>query len=159
MGEIPLWAFPCLQFFTGGNAMFINSGFCLSGTGYLYDILHKNEDVYARINVINPFNSASHHSDEVWIDCVVNDDHLLHLILGLKNHLRMQKIIVIQFDAEYSSFDYCHSGITDEDPDHIVHLKGRLQNVREYLINGNRQNDKHSVQSKDHLWLCVSNVA
>ena len=126
--------------------MSIYSIFCLDGVGYLHDVYQKDDGLYARINVIHQFNSGSQHPDDIWIDCIVNDDDLLQLMNELKLNLGMQKTIIIQFSIAFSGFDYCQAEMTGEDLNYIVFFKGKLQGVEKCFVNGVHFNEPHSTQ-------------
>jgi hypothetical protein len=146
-GERPLWAFPYgIYLVPGGSAMSVHTIFCLNGVGYLHDVYQKDGGLYARINVIHQFNSGSQHSDDVWIDCIVNDHDLLQLMNGLRLNLGMQKTIIIQFSIAFSGFDYCQAGTTEEGPNYIVFFKGRLQRVEKCFVNGVGLNEQRPTQ-------------
>ena len=114
----------------------INALFNFNGIGYLHDVIRKDDNVYAKINVIHRFNAGAQHSDDIWIHCLVKGDDLLRLMVELKNNLCKQKAVILHFDIQYLGFDYCQNGITEEDPNNIVPLKGRLQRVEKCYING-----------------------
>lgn len=126
--------------------MFTNAIFNLSGIGYLHDVIRKDDGVYAKINVIHRFNAGAQHSDDIWIDCIVKDDGLLRVIGDLEYSLRKQKTVILQYDIQYLGFDYCQNGMSEDDPKYIVFLKGKLQRVESYFINGESFNETQTTQ-------------
>lgn len=110
--------------------------FTLSGTGYLNNVIHSNGNTIARINVINRFGSSNHASDDIWIDCQVKLNNLLPYITELESNLKFGKTVILRFNVKYSSFDFCHSGISKDDPNNILQLQGNLLSIDECFIDG-----------------------
>lgn len=123
--------------------MSINPIFSLSGVGYLHEVFRKNDEVFAKINVIHHFTDGAKHSDDVWILCNIKGDDLLQRMVVLENNLRKQKAIILHFSIQYLGFDFCQNGITEEDPNHIVFLAGKLQRIEKCYINGVFLDDQH----------------
>jgi hypothetical protein len=137
------------------NVMFENLNFNLKGTGYLCDIIHQDNSYAAKINVIHRFNSGVKHSDDIWINCIVDDERLLHVISALKRSLDTRKTIIMEFEMQYISFDQSHLGITEEDPNKIIFLKGRLIDIGKYTIDG--VNPAYNVSHIHNRFLEIAN--
>lgn len=115
--------------------MIKNVIFSLNGIGYLHDLIRKNDELYGRINVINKFNINAQRTDDVWIDVLIKED-FLPIMNELKSHLNFQRTVILHFSAEYDGFDYCQTGLSDEDPGNMVHIQGKLQCIMDYFIDG-----------------------
>ena len=85
--------------------MFSDVIFSLRGVGYLHDVIHKFDGMYAKINAINKFNSGLRRPDDIWIECAVKDSDVLKQMTEIKKNLYGHSTIIIHFEAEYSGFD------------------------------------------------------
>jgi hypothetical protein len=117
--------------------MFNNAIFCLNGIGYLHDVIHASNQVIARINVINKFNSNDEHTpQDIWIDCSTKEDRLIRLLNNLQCSLSKQKTIILGFSAAYSGISNEITG-TDTDLSHAeLSLEGILQDISKLYIDG-----------------------
>lgn len=111
--------------------------FYITGRGYLNDILKQGDLV--RICMIQHL-AVEHESEteEVWLDCKVNNLEIKRLLLKLKEMLSAGNAMIIKFLANYQEFLVCHHGQTEDDIDRIVHLKAELCNISEVHVNGMR---------------------
>ena len=112
--------------------MLKNTFLNLSGHGYLHDVRHcQRDEWYATLNVIQPCDDSQ--SDDVWLECRFNMNKL-PVFAKLDHYLSKGKSVILQFDAKYSGFQQCYSGISENDPRFIVQLHGELLHVHGYEV-------------------------
>lgn len=112
---------------------------CLSGCGYLREVICKNRKVIAQIRAITQYDSrCSPEQDEVWIECEVTDGRQQAHLFELWNSVRAGAQVIVMFKSEYDSFVDVHWGLTPEDPRCFVALKSRLWLLENSLVNGRR---------------------
>lgn len=133
VGETPFRVFPSCSFLPiGGNTMFENTSLSLNGYGHLYDIGHdKNGEVYIALHIINECKDSR--ADDLWIKCRVNMFNFPEIV-EFEHYLAIESTIIVKFDAQYLSFNQCHSNMSENDPRLIVHLHGKLLKIHEYYI-------------------------
>jgi hypothetical protein len=106
--------------------------FCMSGKGYLHELRQSDHNCFAKIHVIKP--TGSH--DDVWIECLIDDQNLKRCLFSLNGHLSMQQKPLIEFEIDFSYLDGCQAAILEKVPYHIVFLKGTLRIIRNIDLNG-----------------------
>lgn len=116
--------------------MNLNHIFCMSGCGYLHDIIQRSDKFIARIKMFTHYDSSTLSRDDVWIECEVSDKHQQALLTTLLNAVQTGNSVILTFKAEYTAFLNAQSGLAPEDPSHIVMLQGKLRTVEESFING-----------------------
>lgn len=101
------------------------SELCLSGYGYLEEVTQKDK-IVARIGW-----TPKHHQslEEIILDCEIDNLLLMSLIDPLHQALQAQHEIKLYFMAEYCGFGSYFSGLTPEDPQHMLRLQCRLKSV------------------------------
>lgn len=114
--------------------------FCLSGYGYLQDIVFSSFNggtkAIAKIKVVTHYDMSNLRKDDVYIDCEISDkDHLTRLN-RLIDSVRAGKEVLINIQAEYSSFVDAYSGLDPVDPSHIVTLQAKLRALDDCYIDG-----------------------
>lgn len=119
--------------------MLSTAKFTFSGTAYLCEANSINDELYVKINVLHSFNTGVKNSDEIWINCKVEDDNLKHLISSLKISLEMKQAIIIEFSMHYTALESLQYSSDDDEPDKYIHLKGKLLSIGNYYINGINQ--------------------
>jgi hypothetical protein len=130
--------------FLEGNTMLnidsINPVFCLSGCGYLHDLVEKDGKVIARIKMLMHYDVANGTHDDIWLDCEVEDKRHLFRLRAFASRLKKGSQVILTFKAEYSSFS-AYSGQTPEDPTDIMLFQGRLLLLENCYVNGALANE------------------
>jgi hypothetical protein len=125
-------------FLFGGNTMTTNQHLCLNGSGYLRDVIQEKGRTIARINIITHLDLRNSLQDNIWIDCFVQDKALQLHFCRLTKFLQDGHAVLIRFKAEYGKFVTAYSGLTSDDPENIVHLKGRLLALESGYLDGKK---------------------
>lgn len=112
--------------------------FCLSGYGYLHEIVVSRIDGYAcmiaRVKVVTHYDASNSKSDDVIIDCeIIEKDHVLRLN-DLDGFVRRGREVLINFKAEYASFVEMHSCLDNKDPSHIIILQAKLRELNDCFV-------------------------
>lgn len=114
--------------------------FCLSGYGYLHDVIrtniHGSAKTIARIKAVTHYDMSNLKKDDVYIDCEISDKDHLSRLNRLIESVRAGKEVLINFQAEYSSFVDAYSGLDPVDPSHIVTLQAKLLALDDCYIDG-----------------------
>lgn len=100
--------------------------FCLSGCGYLKDIITEEGRFVARIKVVH----LSPSKDEIWIDAEVEEHDKQVLLTRYLSKVRAGKNVLLSFEVEYRTLINVFSGCTSDDPDNIVTIGGELNTLR-----------------------------
>ena len=131
--------------------MFSDANFVIRGIGYLHDVVLNANEVSIKVNVVHLFNSGAQHEDDIWINCVVKDVKLFRLLLDLKNQLRKNKIVILDFNIQYLDFEFYQNDMTDDVSAHSIFLKGHLQHIEKYFIDGVRDERISLLEVKYHI--------
>ena len=113
--------------------MLENTFLNLSGHGYLHDVRCQNDESYATLNLIQRLNDSL--SDDLWIECQFNQDRFA-IFDTLARFLSQGRSIILKFDAKYSGFQQCYSGMSEHDPRFILHFHAQLLYVHDYYVEG-----------------------
>lgn len=110
--------------------------FCLSGMGYLHDIIQRQERMIARVKAVLQANSGDLRKDEVWMDCEIDSEQYLLCLKHLLKLVRAGKSVMVTFKAEYQNFIEAFNGLTPCDPKNIVILNTKLYSLEDCYVNG-----------------------
>lgn len=92
----------------------------LSGFGNLIETQRISKGILIKIKVF------SGSSDDIELECTVNKPDLIEQLDNLLLECRADEHVVLQFIVHYTQFLHCHTGLTKQDPKHMVQLKGTL---------------------------------
>ena len=121
--------------------------FCLSGYGYLHDVIQSQGKMIVRIRIFTNYDMASLTRDEVWLDCEVISTHQQTQLLELIQQTRTGQCVMINFKAEYSGFKNAYSGLAPNDPNYIVSISSKLCSLDQCYVN-DRQVEKNIFQPR-----------
>ncbi len=117
--------------------MRLNHFLCLSGCGYLREVITEKCKVIARIKAITHYGLRNKHGyDEVWINCEVTNIKQQARLYELWNSVRAGADVIVTFKSKYGAFINAHSGLTPEDPNNIVTLQGTLWLLEDSYVHG-----------------------
>jgi hypothetical protein len=123
--------------------MLENSFIGLSGYGRLHDIGYdKDGEACVTLHLINGGNGRR--ADDLWVECQVDMCDFPE-VAKFEDFLALGKSVTVKFDAQYLSFQQCYSGMAENDPNHIVHLQGRLLSIHECYVE-----DDNTVAQHNH---------
>ncbi len=114
--------------------------FCLSGWGYLQDIVEKSGKFIAVISMLTHSGSSQLDNDDVQLDCEVNNEAHKACLKSFLDLKRAGKCVMLNFLAEYSSFINVFSGQAPDDPKHMITLQTKLRLLKSCSINGSTTN-------------------
>lgn len=127
--------------------MNINHFFCVSGCGYLENVIVEQGKMMARIQVMPACDQNHPAKDAIWLDCEVPGMNEQHSLEQLSNSVQRGQSVFLAFKAEYDAFIDAYSGQTKEDPEHIVMLRGKLIELGVCYVNGALLEGKPSQQT------------
>ncbi len=110
--------------------------FCLSGWGYLQDVIEKSGKFIVRIKALTGYDSSTLNRDDVWVNGEVTNENYQACLRTLLDLVLAGQCVMVNFDAEYSAFVNAYSGQAPEDPNHIVDLHAKLLSIRSGTVNG-----------------------
>ena len=109
--------------------------FCLSGCGYLQDVITREGGFFAQIKMIPSFD-LSKSRDDVLVEVETEEHDAQILLTHYLSKVRANDQVLLAFEAEYSAFLHAYSGCTIDDPNHIVMIRCKLRKLSSCYING-----------------------
>jgi hypothetical protein len=146
-------------FLFGGNTMTIEQHLCLNGSGYLHEVVQEKGTTIARINIVTHFGLRTSLQDNIWMDCLIQDKILQSHFCSFTQFLQNGHAVLIRFKAEYSKFVTAHSGLSSEDPENIVHLKGRLLTLESSYLDGKKVFSATKTAWQRYLGFAIRTIA
>lgn len=109
--------------------------FTFHGMGFLSDVSCKEGQWYAQIKVITYFDADQKPCcDNVLLNCSVNRTEVQVLLRQFWSPIDDPQRFLVDFDIACGEVEACFPGITAEDPDLMIHVKGELLAINSLSI-------------------------
>jgi hypothetical protein len=126
----------------------METGFEFGMTGYGY-CSHLKDTALGTTVIVKVLSGSS--LDDVQLDLIAANCEVAAQLHKLYDQLREDKVLLVQFKANYSRFGYYHIGLTQEDPEHMVQFKGRLVFVRGWIQEASKKLPEQSLQNDGNV--------
>lgn len=106
----------------------------LTCTGFLHKATQHDNHVIAEICYVKQLKNSPRH-ETIWFKCRV-EGRLAEDIVRLAAMVSDNCTVEIEFTASYSNTCFFQSGLTDEDPDHMIIITAELLTLHQANVSG-----------------------